>query len=83
MLSGAISYQVLGQENPQTIGKVKAVLEKHPWYANQWQSRLQDVPAGDRGLVLFMQAARWPDELRNNTDRQHHTGAWHYKKLAV
>jgi hypothetical protein len=31
MLSGAIAYQVL-QQNPQIIDKVKAVLEKHPWY---------------------------------------------------
>jgi len=30
MLSAAIAYQVLRQENPQTIEKVKAVLEKHP-----------------------------------------------------
>jgi len=34
MLSGIITYQVLLQERPQTIEKVKAVLEKHPWYAN-------------------------------------------------
>jgi hypothetical protein len=34
MLSAAITYQVLLQERPQTINKVKAVLEKHPWYAN-------------------------------------------------
>jgi hypothetical protein len=40
MLSAAIAYQIL-QENPPTIEKVKAVLEKHPWYANQWQARLQ------------------------------------------
>ena len=64
MLSAAIAYQVLQQENPQTIEKVKAVLEKHPWYANQWQARLQDVPVADRGLVLFMQAARWADDIR-------------------
>jgi hypothetical protein len=44
MLSAAIAYQVLWQENPQTIEKVRAVLEKHPWYANQWQTRHQDVP---------------------------------------
>jgi hypothetical protein len=31
MLSAAIAYQVL-QQNPQIIDKVKAVLEKHPWY---------------------------------------------------
>jgi S1/P1 Nuclease len=77
MLSGAIAYQILQQENPATIEKVKAVLEKHPWYANQWQARLQDVPVGDRSLVLFIQAARWPDELRI-TDRQYHRGPWHY-----
>src|SRR5262249_10161927 len=52
MLSGAIAHQVLQQENRPTIEKVKAVLEKHPWYANQWQARLQDVPAADRDLVL-------------------------------
>jgi hypothetical protein len=59
-----IAYQVLQQENPTTIEKVKAVLEKHAWYANQWQARLQDVSVADHGLVLFMQAARWADDAR-------------------
>jgi asparagine N-glycosylation enzyme membrane subunit Stt3 len=58
VLSGIIAYQVLQQENPATIDKVKAVLEKHPWYANHWQASLQDVPVADPGLVLFMQATR-------------------------
>jgi hypothetical protein len=53
---GAIAYQVLQQENPMTIEKLKLVLEKHPWYASQWQARLQDVPVADRDMVLFMQA---------------------------
>jgi hypothetical protein len=82
MLSAAIAYQVLQQANPSTIKKVKAVLEKHPWYANQWQARLQDVAGADHGLVLFMQAARWPDELRS-TGRQHHRGPWHYSPAFV
>jgi hypothetical protein len=56
MLSGIIAYQILQQENPATIEKVKTVLEKHTWYANQWQARLQDVPATDHSIVLFMQA---------------------------
>jgi hypothetical protein len=34
MLFAAIAYQVPRQENPQTIDKVKLVLEKHPWYAS-------------------------------------------------
>src|SRR5215468_9712687 len=77
MLSGAIAYQVLQQESAQTIDKVKAVLETHPWYANQWQARLQDVPVADHGLVLFMQVARWPDDIRSN-DKQQHRALWHY-----
>jgi hypothetical protein len=56
MLSAAIAYQVLQQENPPTIKKVKSILEKHPWYANQWQARLQNVHTSDHSLVLFMQA---------------------------
>jgi len=64
MLSAAIAYQVLRQQDPQSIDKVKAVLEKHPWYANQWQTRLQDVPAAERDLLLGVVracavASRW------------------------
>ena len=77
MLSGIIAYQTLQQENPAAIEKVKAVLEKHPWYANQWQAKLQDVPVEDHGLVLFMQASRWADDVRR-TDKQYHRGPWHY-----
>ena len=77
MLSGAIAYQVLQQENPQTIEKVRAILEKHPSYANQLQARLQDVSLVDRDMVLFMQAARWADDIRSN-DKQQHRALWHY-----
>jgi hypothetical protein len=77
MLSGIIAYQILQQENPPTIEKVKAVLEKHPWYAHQWQARLQDIPVADHGLVLFMQAARWPDDVRTG-DKAQNRPRWHY-----
>ena len=80
MLSGIIAYQVLQQENPPTIEKVKAVLEKHPWYANQWQARLQDVPVADHDLVLFMQAARWADDIRSQ-DKAQNRPRWHYINL--
>src|SRR5262249_51502813 len=76
MLSGIIAFDVLQQENAPIIEKVKAALEKHPWYANQWQARLQDVPVADHGLVLFMQAARWADDIRSNDKRQHRA-LWH------
>jgi S1/P1 Nuclease len=77
MLSAAITYQVLSQESPQSIDRVKAVLEKHPWYVNQWQARFQDVPTADHSLVLFMQAARWADDIRSH-DKQQHRAPWHY-----
>jgi S1/P1 Nuclease len=80
MLSGIIAYQILQQGNPQTIAKVKVMLEKHPWYANQWQARLQDVPVVDHGLVLFMQAARWPDDIRTR-DKPQNRPPWHYVNL--
>jgi S1/P1 Nuclease len=80
MLSAAIAYQVLQRESPQAIDKVKAVLEKHPWYVNQWQARLQDTPAGERDLLLFMQAARWADDIRTQ-DRAQNRPSWHYINL--
>jgi S1/P1 Nuclease len=80
MLSAAITYQILLQENPQTIEKVNAVLEKHPWYANQWQARLQDVPVTERDLVLFMQASRSADDIRTQ-DKAQNRPSWHYINL--
>jgi len=77
LLSGIIAYQVLQQKNPPTIEKVKAALKKHPWYANQWQARLQDVPVADHALVLFMQAARWADDIRTR-DKAQNRPPWHY-----
>ena len=55
-------------------------MEKHPWYANQWQARLQDVPVSERDLVLFMQAARWADDIRSQ-DRAQNKPRWHYINL--
>ena len=80
MLSAAIAYQVLQQENPTTIEKVRAALEKHPWYANQWQARLQDGPVADRDLMLFMEAARWADDIRAR-DKAQNRPPWHYVNL--
>jgi hypothetical protein len=80
MLSAAITYQILSRESPQSVEKVTAVLEKHPWYANQWQARLQDVPVADRDMVLFMQAARWADDIRTQ-DKAQSRPSWHYINL--
>jgi hypothetical protein len=80
MLHAAIVYQILQQENPESIQKIRAVLEKHPWYANQWQTRLPVVPVADHGLVLFMQASRWADDVRSQGKAQNRP-SWHYITL--
>jgi hypothetical protein len=53
------------------------MLEKPPWYANQWQARVQDVHTADRDMVLFMQAARWADDIRIQ-DKTQNRPRWHY-----
>jgi hypothetical protein len=65
MLSGAIAFQVLEQENPETINKVKAILQNHPFHSpDEWQKELADLPPSDQDLMLFMLAARWADDAR-------------------
>jgi len=78
MLSAAIAYQVLRQENPGTIADVRVVLASHPWFTTQWKKGLTGVPAADRDLMLFMLAARWPDDARGTP---FHRGNWHYINL--
>jgi len=43
MVNGAISYQLLYRDSPATISKVRAILEKHPWYADRWRD---DIATG-------------------------------------
>ena len=35
MVNGAISYRLLYRDSPATIPKVRAIMEKHPWYADR------------------------------------------------
>ena len=63
MISATIAYQILQQENPQTIEKVKVVMEKHPWYANQWQARLQDGPVPIVALRCSCRQSKAKSEL--------------------
>jgi hypothetical protein len=39
---------VLQQEHPQSVQKVKTLLEKHTWCANQWHVSFKDVPIPQR-----------------------------------
>jgi hypothetical protein len=69
MVTGAIAYAVLQQESPQTIPKVVALLKQHPYYERHWEEQVSQssVPEADRDLYLFMLAARWADDARDDT----------------
>ena len=38
---------------------------------------MKDVPVADHGLVLFMQAARWADDIRTQ-DKAQNRPPWHF-----
>jgi hypothetical protein len=81
MVSGAIAYADLKQSNPQTLARVVALLKTHPHFETRWQRQIDQpsVPADERDLLLFMLAARWPDDIRTNPAFHH--GAWHFINL--
>jgi hypothetical protein len=67
MVTGAIAYQVLKDENEKTIPKVIALLEKHPDFAKwQKQADILKLTADEREMHYFMKAARWADDARDN-----------------
>ena len=74
---GAIAYDVLKQDSPETIARVVELLKKHPEW-DTFAKRLETVPAEDRDRYLFMQAARWADDVREGQLRKYHHGEWHY-----
>lgn len=80
MLHGALTYQILRQQNPSTMETVAANLENHPWYEKHWRPQLEKRPAAERNEMLFMLAARWARDLRAE-DRARHPDEWHYIKL--
>lgn len=76
MISGAIAYDVLKKEDPKSLAKALTLLRQHPQYKDVIAQRLEAVPAEDRDRYLFMVAARWADDIRNEKEYTH--PVWHY-----
>src|SRR4051812_25571362 len=67
MIVGAIAYDVLARDDPDTVARLVTLMHFHP----QWelfQQRMQAVPEADRDRYLFMLAGRWPDDIRDNPE---------------
>src|SRR5437016_5830022 len=82
MVSGAVAYAVLKQESPKTAARVVAILKEHPQYESTWLPRINamiNADETDKEMMLFMQAARWPDNARANEEFHHMH--WHFINL--
>jgi hypothetical protein len=76
MVSGAIAYDVLKADSPETVKAVVAMLKRHPHFAALWEKKLTGLAEEDRGKYLFMHAACWADDIRGSRKYDH--PAWHY-----
>lgn len=79
MVSAAIAYHLLKHDSPQSVTKVVAILKEHPQYESTWLPRINAMSHAteeDKELMLFMQAARWPDDARGSEEFHH--SHWHF-----
>jgi hypothetical protein len=71
MVSAAVAYHSLKHDSPNTVARVVAILKEHPQYESSWLHRinaLNNATDEDKEMMLFMQAARWPDDARGNEE---------------
>ncbi|MGO9568743.1 MAG: S1/P1 nuclease [Desulfomonilaceae bacterium] len=80
MVSAAIAYADLKEQHPEVLAKVIEVLKQHPQFESKWAPKLEQVPAEDRDLYLFMLAARWSDDVRKKYP-EYDRPAWHYVNM--
>ena len=78
-VSGAIAYDFLLQNSPETVQEIVALLKQHPYYEEHWMGELESLPAADRNCGLFMLAAEWPDVVRSDKKHpEYNHPKWHY-----
>jgi S1/P1 nuclease len=76
MVTGAIAFDQLLKTSPATITRVVAILRQHPQYESRWKPQLTGMSEQDQERLLFMLAARWPDDIRGDKAFDH--PVWHY-----
>ncbi len=78
MVTGAIAYSELQKNDPQALASVINSLKHSSDLNNRWLSQVNQN--ADSTLnpeqILFMQAARWPDDIRARPQLSH--PKWHY-----
>ena len=76
MVTAAIAFDDLQRSAPATVARVVAILRQHPQFESHWKQQLVGRRAEDQARLLFMLAARWPDDVRGDKAFDH--PMWHY-----
>lgn len=76
MVSGAMVYTLLKQQDADALARWTAILKEHPHCQERWTAQLTDVAQEDHDQCLWMLAARWPDDIRGDLD--YDKPDWHY-----
>ncbi len=77
MVVASVAYQDLNSDERERVLKV---LKKHPAYSN-WKAAYNSSQPGIAFTeFIFMRAARWPDDIRDEGDQNHdlHEPDWHF-----
>jgi hypothetical protein len=74
MVSGAIAYEELKLSDARVLAAAVAILSQHP-DRGSFEVAVAGTHGDDRARRLFMEAARWPDDIRQGF-YDHPT--WHY-----
>lgn len=82
MVSGAIAFSELKASDPEAAKQVVELLKNLPEYRSKWLPAIRKSPVGMRNhdLYVFMFAARWPDDMRDNPEI--HCGSCHFINYA-
>lgn len=81
MVSGAIAYNELRTRDPAALQRAIALLRAHPAYQARWLPLITERGMADHDITLFMYAARWPDDVRDEPQFDHPT--WHYTNIPL
>ncbi len=70
----AMTYEELMARNPAVVRAIIDILAAHP-DRERFEEAANAYQGGDRDRFLFMQASRWPDDIREGP---HDHPSWHY-----
>src|SRR5262249_6535010 len=75
----AVAYVAYQKLTPEKKTRVAQLLKKNPYYQTKWKAMIPaGTPADQRDMMVFMIAATWADQIKNDPDydlRNHPDGA--------